>query len=179
MNNFALHWRSFPANCPQQRHWDLLPIFRASTGISGTSGTAKASSAGLPDGAGSFGREVWQQVYHHLSVTLLNFLPLMDVRHHGSCYRLRSHLGSAGTCQFILSGHVPLDWNSKCSWHTAKYFHYKVHRVYNIFSFKRNHTHSLERFKILLSLVTEFRKLYLKSFDILCSTEYKTYLATF
>lgn len=42
----------------RQKHWDLLPIFYAFTGISSTSGTAKASSVGLLSQSGTFGREI-------------------------------------------------------------------------------------------------------------------------
>lgn len=114
--------------CPQtvlrQRHWNLLPIFRASTGVSSASGTAKASlqvsvhQAVLQAKSGS-----------KYSTTLIKFVTLMSIRHQGSCYRLPSHLGSASTCQFTLSRYVTPDWNSKCSWHRERYFHYKAHTL--------------------------------------------------
>lgn len=159
-----------------QRHWDLLPIFRVSTDVSGTSGIAKTSPEGLLDAPGSFGSEVWQQVEHHPSVMLLKCGTLMAIRHHDSCYVLiRAWPAHANS---YYTRHVTLDWNSKCSWHGGRYFHNKAHRVYNFFSFKHSHTHSLKIFKTLLSLVTEFIKLYPKSFHLLCCTEYKTKPAT-
>lgn len=153
------------------RRWDLLPIFGASTGVSGTSSRAKAPSVDREALGGKSERR--------FSTTLLKFVTLTAMRHHGSCYKLCSHLALAGTCQFILSGHVTLDQNSKCSWHGARYFHGEAHRVYNIFNFTHSRAHSSKIFKTLLSLVMECIKLSLKSFGPLCSTECKTWPATF